>query len=167
MSDEYTRLAEVIDDLISSHTALLELEQEKQQLIVDQNWVDLQKRVERSRELLGHIEAGERTRREIIGALDLDPASTLTQVIAGIPAGFGGNQGRELAARGGQLRAVMGKLRELNRQSARMLGSSLDVIDFTLSLISGSRAQGKTYSGNGRESAAGGRKTSLVFDYKV
>jgi flagellar biosynthesis/type III secretory pathway chaperone len=159
----YASLIGVLDDLVSCHRALLEIEQEKQQLIINQDWNALQEQVERSRTVLGRIRAREQARTEVVGRMGLDPASSLSRILDSAPGEVRG----ELADRGRRLRELIQRLQELNRRSANLLAGSLEVVSFTLSLISGEEGEGKTYGTNGKEQQAGGRRTSLVFDLKV
>lgn len=161
--DEYIRLVSVLDDLISCHRALLGIEQEKQQLIISQDWNLLQEHVERSRKLLEKIEVGENARLDLVEKLGLERESTLSDIVHSAPR----QAHHTLASRGEQLRELIYQLKALNRQSERLLQSSLEVVNFTLSLLAGSEQQGKTYGGNGEERKAEGKQTSLMFDLKV
>ncbi len=159
----YASLIGVLDDLVACHRALLEMEQEKQQLIVNQDWSMLQERVERSREMVSRIEAGEHTRAELVREIGLDPQASLSRVLEAAPEEVRG----ELESRGRRLREVITRLKTLNRRSKQLLAGSLEVVSFTLSLISGEEGEGKTYGTNGEERPPRGKQTSLVFDTKV
>jgi flagellar biosynthesis/type III secretory pathway chaperone len=163
MNETVAKLIVVLDDLISCHQALLEVEQEKQQLIISQDWNLLEERIDRSRSLLGRIQAGETVRIDLIEEMGFRRESVLSEIVNSIPH----EQSSELEARSAQLKELVFALKELNRLSEQLLESSLEGVDFTLSLIAGSGVQGKTYSGNGEESSLEGKKTSFVFDAKA
>jgi hypothetical protein len=61
----------------------------------------------------------------------------------------------------------MMELKSLNKRSEQLIAGSLEVVDFTLSLLSGASSKGRTYSGDGEEKVEGREHPSLVFDVKA
>ena len=160
---EYMQLVSVMEKLVSLHRELVTREQEKIKLILDQDWRRLEEQVDRSRQVLRRIEETERQRLEIVGMIGGDPNHTLTQISGLLP-----DEGRdELHTRGKTLRSLLVDLKNLNLRCEQLIASSLEVVDFTLSLLSGTGSNGKTYSGDGEERGNGREHPSLVFDVKA
>jgi len=161
MEKEYMELIAVLERLVVLHRDLLHMEQDKLALILDQNWKTLAERIDESKGILDAIEECEKKRLSVVERMGGSRDSALSELLQRIPE----DQRRVLKTRGEELQSVVLELKSLNSRSRQLLDSSLEVINFTLSLFSG--AGTKTYSGSGREEADPGKHTSLVFDLKV
>jgi flagellar biosynthesis/type III secretory pathway chaperone len=164
--DAYAKLLSVMDQLNGQHRELLALEQKKIRLVVDQDWKQLDAFVVKSNTLLTGIDQAERRRIEIIEAIDktwTDNPPSLSELAEHAPLEY-----RASILRAGEmLREIMLELKALNKQCEQLIAGSLEVVDFTLSLLSGAGARGRTYSGDGEERAEGRDHPSLVFDVKA
>ena len=166
MEQKHTQLLSVMEELIDHHRELVALEQEKIKLVIDQDWKLLEERVEQSRAVLQKIDDAEKRRVGIIGTLSGNingGLQTLSEVSAHVTDTCGG----ELMRSGEMLRSLMLELKNLNSRSEQLISSSLEVVDFTLALLSGASSNGKTYDGDGEERAEGREHPSLVFDLKA
>jgi len=160
------KLLSVMETLISHHRELVALEQDKIRLIVDQDWEHLEAVVEKSRTVLKNIEEVEKQRVRIVKTLDGKGTGTtplLSELTEMVPSEF-----RTGILRAGEtLLSTMLELKGLNRRSEQLIAGSLEVVDFTLSLLSGASSKGRTYSGDGEERSEGREHPSLVFDVKA
>ncbi len=163
MEQEYFHLLTVLDLLIAFHRELVSVEQQKVNLIINQDWKELERQVAKSREILGNIESAEKTRLEIVEKIGGKTETTLSELSGSMPEGMR----EDLLKNGERLRALIADLRNLTHRSAQLLSSSLEVVDFTLSLFAGASSRGKTYGVNGEEKRDEGKHTSLVFDLKA
>ncbi|MFW6139586.1 MAG: hypothetical protein ACOC7U_10520, partial [Spirochaetota bacterium] len=66
-----------------------------------------------------------------------------------------------------QLRCLMDELKQINRKNQELLQSSLEVLEFSVGLYSGTGSGGKTYSEAGEENKTSRDQTSLVFNLKI
>ncbi len=163
MEKEYTELLAVLGRLVVLHKDLLKVEQEKLALIIDQDWKALEERISESTAILNAIEECEKKRISLIERMGGNRDIALSELLQGMPE----NRRLVLKARGDDLQSVLFELKSLNDRSGRLLDSSLEVVNFTLSLFSGAGSGTRTYSGSGREDAGSSKHTSLVFDLKV
>ena len=164
--EKYAKLLPVMEALISRHRELVALEQDKIRLIIDQDWEHLEAVVEKSRIVLKNIENAEKQRVEIVGTLDgkgTDNPPSLSELTERVPP----ESRTGILQAGETLRSTMVELKGLNRRSEQLIAGSLEVVDFTLSLLSGASSKGRTYSGDGEERAEGREHPSLVFDVKA
>jgi len=163
MEEEYFKLLSVLDMLITFHRELIGVEREKLQLIINQDWRNLEREVDRSREILTNIESAETTRLDIIEKISGRRDLSLSDLEQTVP-----RQMREdLLESGSRLQVLVDRLKDVIRRSEQLLTSSLEVIDFTLSMFSGDGSNVKTYGVRGEEKKGLGRPTSLVFDVKA
>jgi flagellar biosynthesis/type III secretory pathway chaperone len=159
-------LLSVMETLNSLHRELVCLEEDKISLIIGQNWEGLEEAVEKSRTVLNNIERIEKKRVEIVKLFDsaaTDNPPPVSKLLRSIPEQFRA----PLTQASEALRSSMLQLKELNRRSEQLLSGSLEVVDFTLSLLSGAGSKGRTYSGDGEERIEGREHPSLVFDVKA
>ena len=164
--ETYAKLLSVMETLVSHHRELVALEQNKIKLIIDQDWEHLEAVVEKSTVVLKNIESAEKQRVEIVKTFDAKGADTtplLSELTEMLPPEFRA----DILQTGQTLRSTMLELKGLNRQSEQLIAGSLEVVDFTLSLLSGASSKGKTYSGDGEERSEGREHPSLVFDVKA
>ena len=160
---EQRDLVSTLDRHISLHRELTELEREKISRILAQDWQGLEQRVHRSTEVLHQIEQTERHRMEILDSIGGKSGSTLAELARSMPA----ETREDLYARRQTLRSLLLELKNLNHRCEELISSSLEVVEFTLSLFTGQGAGGKTYSGEGEERASRHDHPSLVFDVKA
>jgi flagellar biosynthesis/type III secretory pathway chaperone len=159
-------LLSVMESLISHHLELIDLEHEKVRFIIDQDWEQLEAVVEKSRIVLKHIEAAEKQRVEIVNTLGgsgTENPPSISELTDRIPS----ECKADILRVGETLRSTMFELKDLNRRCEQLIAGSLEVVDFTLSLLSGATSKGRTYSGDGEERAEGREHPSLVFDVKA
>jgi len=163
MKDDYITLLTVLDNLIISHRKLLEVEQNKIKLIINQDWETLEGQIEKSREILKRIRAHEKQRLDLIERIGGKRELSLSEILQSLPE----TRRDDLRKKGEKLQSIVMELKSLNRQIEQLLESSLEVINFTLSLFSGAGSSGKTYCGDGEEKKTDEKHTSLVFDLKA
>jgi flagellar biosynthesis/type III secretory pathway chaperone len=152
-----------MQQLIMLHGELAGLEQEKVRRITEQDWQGLEQQLELSRAVLQQIEDVERRRQELVERLVGNPEKALSDVAAQLPDA----RGEELLKQGKKLRTLILELKALTLHSEQLISSSLEVVDFTLSLFSGNNSMNKTYDGDGGERGEGQGSLSLVFDVKA
>ena len=157
------QLASVMKRLITLHGELLRLEQEKINCITGQDWRGLEHQLEHSAAVLQQIEDVERQRQLLIEQVAGDHERTLSDIALLLP----DREGEEIQKHGKTLRALILELKVLNLRCEQLISSSLEVVDFTLSLFSGNNSMGKTYDGKGGERGEGREQLSLVFDVKA
>jgi flagellar biosynthesis/type III secretory pathway chaperone len=162
MKENHIKLLTSMETLVTLHRELLSLEQQKIDMIIDQNWEDVQRLVQESKKILEGIEASETSRVKLIQLMGCDVESTLSQISEDLPEKIG----EDLLKCGEKLRSLLLQLKILNSRCEQLIGSSLEVIDFTLSMMSGA-VRGKTYKPDGEEQKGEGGHTALVFDLKA
>ena len=143
----------VLDALIRDHRELVSCEQSKIECIVRQDWRKLGEALKRSEALLKSIETAENKRRRIIGKLGHGTAASMT-VLTGE---FDRPQAERLVQCTERLKSIIGELGRINERIHSLLTSSLEVIDFTLSLFQGEGPGSRTYCVNGAERKGGER----------
>jgi hypothetical protein len=163
MTHESRDLASLLDELVSLHRRLIEVEQEKIAIVVDQKWTQLDGQVEKSRRLLERIEETERLRQEVIAGMGGNEEMTLSELSRQVPAEIG----NRLLDRGKTLRILLVELKNLSLQCRQIVSSSLEVVDFTLSLFDGTGSKGRMYGDDGGEQNSEREQPSLVFDMKA
>ena len=164
--DTYAKLLSVMESLVIHHRELADLEQDKVRLIIDQDWEHLEATVEKSKDVLRSIEDAERQRVGLIETIDerwKDNPPSVSTLIEHVPSPFRA----DIQQAAETLRTTVVELKSLNKRSEQLIAGSLEVVDFTLSLLSGVSSKGRTYSGDGEEKVEGGEHPSLVFDVKA
>jgi flagellar biosynthesis/type III secretory pathway chaperone len=162
----HAQLLSVMEALIIHHRELVALEKEKIKFVIDQDWMHLEEMVEKSRTVLKKIEDAEKQRVEIVGTLEgkmVDTPPILSELSDKVPP----DCKTDILRAGETLHTTMLELKNLNSRSEQLIISSLEVVDFTLALLSGASSKGRTYSGDGEERAEGREHPSLVFDVKA
>jgi flagellar biosynthesis/type III secretory pathway chaperone len=144
MKENYIELLTSMETLVNLHRELLTVEQQKIDMIINQNWEDLEGLV------------------QLIELIGFSKDSSLSQISERLPEKIG----EDLQQCGENLRSLMFQLKILNSRCEQLIGSSLEVIDFTLSMMSGA-VRGKTYKPDGEEKKGEGGNTALVFDLKA
>jgi flagellar biosynthesis/type III secretory pathway chaperone len=162
MKENYIELLTSMETLVNLHRELLTVEQQKIDMIINQNWEDLEGLVHKSKKILKGIEASEASRVKLIELIGFSKDSSLSQISERLPEKIG----EDLQQCGENLRSLMFQLKILNSRCEQLIGSSLEVIDFTLSMMSGA-VRGKTYKPDGEEKKGEGGNTALVFDLKA
>jgi hypothetical protein len=163
MKQEHAELLELIKLQISLHQQLTLLGQEKIRLILNQDWEALEEQIEKSRCLLHKIETAERQRLEIVRKISGSHEMLLSEIVEKLPPELA----QDLLKNGNTLRGLILDLKNLNSRCERLIESSMEVVDFTLSLFTGTGPGGKTYGGDGEERLEKNGHTSLVFDVKA
>jgi flagellar biosynthesis/type III secretory pathway chaperone len=163
MGKKAADLIDIIDKLIHHHEELLAIEQEKVRSVVDQDWKGLERLVAHGKKVLKAIEDVEKARRKLLKDLGPGEDAALSEVAGLLPK----DDGRSVLEHGGRLRGLIEELRELAKRSEGLIQSSLEVVNFSISLFSGATTGGKTYLDNGTERNIGEKHTSLVFDAKA
>ncbi len=162
MKENYIKLLASMETLVNLHRELISVEQQKIDMIIDQNWGDLERLVNESEKVLKDIENSEMSRVKLIESLGCSKDTSLSQIAEHLPKEIG----EDLLKCGENLRSLMLQLRILNSRCEQLIGSSLEVIDFTLSMMSGA-VRGKTYKPDGEEKKVEDGHTALVFDLKA
>jgi hypothetical protein len=163
VEQNHRKLALQLDELVTLHRELIAIEQEKITLVIDQNWLQLDEKVEKSGLILERIEETEGQRQETIGRIGGGVDMSLSDLVQLLPADIR----EELLGKGKTLRKLILKLKNLNLRCEQLISSSLEVLDFTLSLLAGTGSKSKIYSDGGEEQNGEGEQPSLVFDIKA
>jgi len=161
MEKEIKELLILLDILIAHHRELLSVEQKKMNAVINQNWYELEKLLNHSRLILKDIDKAEKIRLDLVEKITGFKETSLSQLKEKIST----SNRKKLVKSGELLKKVMEEIKELNARVENLLQSSLEIIDFSISLFSGSDS--KTYSGTGREKKDEGKHTSLIFDIKA
>jgi hypothetical protein len=156
-------LLEVLDMLIANHKKLLTIEKKKLSSIVDQDWKNLELLLEKSKQVLEKIENVENVRLSLVKDLCGRKDATIGEIESTIAS----DMGPELKKRSSDLISIMEEQKLINENIEKLLKNSLEIVNFSISLISGMGAKGQTYSGSGKERGAGQKHTSFVFDIKA
>ncbi|KPJ87495.1 MAG: hypothetical protein AMS17_08320 [Spirochaetes bacterium DG_61] len=163
MQQTMNELMTALDRLVGLHTELLEVEQKKLSAIIDQDWVGLEQLLLKSRETLSEIGCVETQRMGIVERICEREDATLSDV----EKKASGRVGRELRNYGERLANLIAQQKSMNERMENLLKSSLEIVNFSLALLSGSEAEGKTYAKDGQESGNEEKCTPLVFDIKA
>jgi flagellar biosynthesis/type III secretory pathway chaperone len=153
----------VLEILIANHRELLSCEQSKLEMIIRQDWPGLGEALKRSEQILKSIETAERCRQKLLQDAGIDPGTPMKEVVETLS----GEQKKKLLEGTEKLSEVLQSLKSLNGQIQELLSSSLEVINFSISLFQGAGAGSKTYCVTGEEKRGEERYTSLVLDTKV
>jgi hypothetical protein len=153
----------VLDILIANHRELLSCEQSKLELIIQQDWQGLGEQLKLSEQILKSVETAEKLRVKLLKRIGFEKDAQMKKVAENLP-----EQEKDKLMDGAlMLTALVRDLKSLNTQIQDLLSSSLEVINFSISLFQGTGSGGKTYCKNGEEKREGERYTSLVLDTKV
>jgi len=153
----------VLDVLIGQHKELLGIEQKKLTAIVNQDWKGLEEYLSHSRDILKKIENTEQVRLDTLERLCGRKDATLSDIKSSLTAGMHD----ELEKSSSRLIHLIKEQKVLNENIEKLLKSSLEIVDFSISLFSRMGAKGSTYSVNGKESPSGKKVSSFVFDVKA
>jgi hypothetical protein len=163
MEKELKELFIALDILVANHRELVSCEQNKLELIIAQDWEGLGEQLKRSEQVLESIKTAEKLRVDLMKRLGFDEKTPMSDIVRGYP----GQQKKRLMDSAHELMTVVQNLKALNQQIATLLNTSLEVINFSISLFQGYGADHKTYCINGEEKKGQGRNTSLVLDTKA
>ena len=156
-------LLEMLDVLVAHHKELLNIEKKKLSSIVDQDWKGLEILLEKSKQVLKKIENAEIVRLDLVEKLCGRKEATISEIENTVPS----DAGQELKKSSRNLISVIDEQKNLNENIEKLLNSSLEIVNFSISLISSMGAKGQTYSGSGREQGSGEKHTSFVFDIEA
>ena len=161
--DKIQRLIEIMDVLIDLHRRLLNVEESKIEAIVNQDWKRLQVLLQESEILMSEIEDVEEERIRLIKDAGYDAESSISEISVKLPENI-----RVLLEKSrDNLIGIVNELKEINRKTRAMLEGSLEVINFTLGLLSGGNSRVKTYGVQGKEIGETEHTSSMVFDFKA
>jgi len=163
MEKHVRELLVVLEVLIANHRELISCEHEKVECIIRQDWQGLGEALKSSEQVLKSIETAEKLRRRLLGKLGHDETAPMKSLIDDLS----GKQAQKLGEGAEVLKSIMGELKAINGRVQELLTSSLEVINFSLSLFQGEGPGSKTYCMNGAERSGEGRYASLVLDTKV
>jgi flagellar biosynthesis/type III secretory pathway chaperone len=163
MEKELKELLIVLDILIANHKELVSCEQNKLQLIIAQDWENLGEQLKRSEKILESIATAEKLRVDLLKQLGFGENTPVKDFIKGYPE----PQKKQLLDSAQELTRVVQNLKALNRQIATLLNTSLEVVNFSISLFQGHGADHKTYCMNGEEKKGQENNTSLVLDTRA
>lgn len=157
------QLLQSLDELITLHRALLEVEQAKVPVILNQDWNELGQLLDTSRKILDSIEEAEKRRMHFVERLCGRRDAPLSEVERRAPE----MHLPRLRSSGDRLAGLITKQKGVNRNVESLLRSSLEIVNFTLSLFMEGERQGKIYSVDGQERGAGEKPAPLMFDIKA
>lgn len=152
----------VLDILIANHRELISCEQKKLEMIIKQDWKGLQLQVDMSTQILQSIDTAERLRLDLIERIGFSKETPIKEVVNA----FGDQDKEKIINSREKLVSTLQELKSLNKQIETLIESSLEIINFSLSLFQENGQASKTYSGNGEEKKAG-KCTPLVLDTKA
>jgi hypothetical protein len=156
-------LITALERLLNLHRELLGVEQKKLGAIIAQDWRELETLLLKSRKLLVKIELAENQRMEVVEHLCCRGDAPLSSVVKSLP----DVQKPRVRSCAQKLVEIISRQKLVSETAQNLLKSSLEIINFSISLFSGADGEGKTYSVNGQEKGNEGRYTSLVFDIKA
>ena len=163
MEKELKELFIVLDILVANHRELVSCEQHKIELIIAQDWEGLGEQLKRSEQVLESIGTAEKLRVDLLKRLGVNENAPMRDIVKDYPE----PKKKQLLDSAHELMTVVQNLKTLNQQIATLLNTSLEVINFSISLFQGSGADHKTYCINGEEKKGQGSNTSLVLDTKA
>ena len=163
MQKTIEELLEVLDVLTAHHEELLNIEKKKLSSIIDQDWKKLDFLLEQSKQILRKIENAESVRLSIVEKLCGSKDTMISEIEKTIPL----DVGQELKKSSRNLISLIEEQKILNANIEKLLKSSLEIVNFSMSLVSGMGAKGQTYSGSGKERGSGEKHTSFVFDIEA
>jgi len=163
MEKQAEELSILLDILVSHHKELLSLEKKKLQSIMSQDWVELSEYIKKSKDILSSINNVEKRRMEVVKSITGNGETPFANVLKKVPKKYREKikESRE------ELRSIVKEIKLLNKNIEDLIESSLEVVNFSLSMFSNGGSRGKSYTGNGHESNITSKDTSLVFDLKV
>ena len=163
MEKTMRELIVVLDVLVAHHRELLMLEQKKLTSIINQDWKGLEELLSKSKQVLRDIEDAEKLRLDLIEKLCGSKDAKITDIKIKVPEELT----NELQKSGKKLISLIQEQKILNENIEKLLQSSLEIVNFSVSLFSGMGSNGKTYTGSGKEKGSKGKYTSFVFDVKA
>jgi hypothetical protein len=163
MESKTRELITILEELITQHRALLNVEQKKLHSIINQDLQKIDSLVLQSKKILKDIEKSEKKRLVIVKELCGTDKATITEIGHKLSK----KRDAELTSRAESLKSLMLEQKELNQRIEYLLKDSLDIINFSVSLFSGSGPHGRTYSGAGEERSPDEKPASMVLDIKA
>ncbi len=162
MDKSLKELLIVLDILIAHHRELISCEQKKLEMIIKHDWKGLQKQVDISTQILKSIDTAERLRLDLIVRIGYSKETPIREVVNA----FADMDKEKVINSREKLVSTLQELKSLNKQIETLIESSLEIINFSISLFQENGSASKTYSGNGEERKEG-KCTPLVFDKKA
>ena len=163
MESKTRELVTVLEELITRHRALLNVEQKKLRSIINQDLKELDSLISQSKKILKDIETSEKARLVAVEELCGTDKATITEIGHKLSE----KRNAELTSRAGSLTSLMLEQKELNQRIEYLLKDSMDIINFSVSVFSGASPYGKTYSVAGEERLSEAKPASLVLDIKA
>jgi len=156
-------LLKIMNVLIELHKSLLIIEEKKIGAIINQDWKTMEELLKEGEFTLSEIERSEVARKNILKNMGYDLNVPISQLSESLPESIY----RDLKSSRESLVAVIDKLRNVNGRIKELLEDSLEIINFTLGLISNGNKTTKTYGDSGKEITENKTTSSFVLDFKA
>lgn len=160
------RLGKLISNLdlqIRKHKSLSSMLSKKLYAAVSQDWKKLQELVEESNPLLAQIRSLEDERVKIVNEIAGDGSISISQLVSM----FETDKNDILVRKANELSRIVKEIESLVVQIDTLLKVSLEVIDYTVALLSGNGSSGVLYGTGGREEKSERNIYPLVLNIKA
>jgi len=165
VSGNIDRLLRLLKNEYEIYQEILELSKTKKQIIVDGNIKDLDEMTKQEQKMIKIIIGFEKERSALVDKIERDLGIGQVQNITELTAYFEADQQQELNQIKDGLASVVKELGDQNEFNSKLIGQSLEIIDFNMNLLSSSHNQHAGYGSDADEMDVN-RKSNL-FDVKV
>ena len=163
MEKRVRELLDIMDILIEQHKKLIVNEEEKIEAIINQDWKSVEVLLRESESILAEINRSEKLREKIMKNLGYDLDTPLSELAESLPS----DVYVDLKLSRERLIDAIEKLKSVNNRTKTLLEDSLEIINFTLGLISNGNKATKTYGLSGEEVTENKDTSSFVLDFKA
>lgn len=163
MDKPLLKLVANLDSQVKKHKILLNVLKKKLNAIVAQDWEKLQVYVERSNPILEQIRRLEEDRVRIVWSITGDGKTRISELTSGMKA----DERKALQEKADELTEIVGEVKSAIFQISTLLETSLEVIDYTVSLLSGNGISGSLYGTGGREKKSAENNYPLLLNIKA
>ena len=163
MERKTKELLDVMDILVELHKNLIVTEEEKIEAIINQDWKEVETLLKESESILSEIDRTEKLREDVIKKMGYDLNIPISKLSDSLPEDVYDN----LNSSKEKLIAAIDRLKSVNNKTKALLEDSLEIINFTLGLISNGNKSTKTYGVSGEEVTESKTTSSFVLDFKA
>lgn len=165
MSDNVDRLFDLLGKERDLYQEILTLSKEKKEIIVEGKTKELNEMTQKERKMIKIIIDFEKNRSSIVEAIEKDLGIGRIENITELLDFLDEPDRRTLTALKEDLKTVVKELGHQNEMNGKLIGQSLEIIDFNLNLLSSSNNQHAGYGSDADETDVN-RKSNL-FDARV
>ena len=163
MEKKVRELLEIMDILIESHKKLIVIEEEKIEAIINQDWKSVENLLRESESILSDIDKTEQLREALMKRMGYGLDTPISQLSDSVSEDIYG----DLKSSRKNLIAAINRLKSVNNKTKSLLEDSLEIINFTMGLISNGNGSTKTYGISGQEVTEDKNTSSFVLDFKA